>query len=145
MTLRMRLYRVILDWTPVSVLNTLIRWCFPTVKHLAVDDFLRRRVAEENLLLLDVRAPADVAFGFGDAQPPAMSYEQLKHKVNMFRLQHPHSVVVVLCVAGYRSSCVARQLSRSGFHGIFNLEGGLRAVQRQRPTALADILTQSSR
>jgi rhodanese-related sulfurtransferase len=145
MKFRLRLYREILDWTPVSALNTLIRWRFPTVEHISVDDFVQRHLAAENLLLLDARAPADAAFGFGDVPLSAMPYEQLKHKVSVFRLQHPHGLVVVLCVVGYRSSCVARQLSRSGFRGIVNLQGGLRAVQRQWPAAIADILTQSSK
>lgn len=77
---------------------------------------------DENLLVLDVRRPAEFAEGHvkGAVNLPL---NELNNPVNMSNLEETQNIYVH-CASGYRSVIAASLLKRQGIHNLRNIAGG---------------------
>ncbi len=82
---------------------------------------------EDNLLLLDVREPAETAGGkiAKATQIPVGSVSQRIGEIEKHKAKH----VIVYCKNGTRSGIACKDLSKAGFEHVYNLSGGVTAWQ----------------
>lgn len=84
-------------------------------------EFVRRREAGEDLLLLDVREPPEVAAA---AVPGSLHIPMAQVPLRLADLD-PGRETVILCRSGARSYQVAMFLKQQGFSRVANLSGGI--------------------
>ncbi|MCY9691525.1 sulfurtransferase TusA family protein [Paenibacillus alginolyticus] len=90
--------------------------------HTATNDELQARVeAGEKLNILDVREPAEYAFG---RIPGAISLPLGELEVKMTQLD-PHNEYYVVCRTGNRSDMACHMLTERGFNNIKNVIPGM--------------------
>lgn len=91
------------------------------VEELPPLEFVRRRDAGEDLLLLDVREPQELEIASlpGSVNIPMAEVPDRLQELNR------DSTIVVLCRSGVRSLQVARFLQRHGYSRVANLSGGI--------------------
>jgi rhodanese-related sulfurtransferase len=90
---------------------------------ISVAELKRRRDANEDLMLLDVREPDEVArASIGRATAIPMS-EIPQHLAEMPRTRP----IVVMCHHGGRSASVTNFLNANGYANAVNLDGGIDA------------------
>ncbi|WP_042224020.1 sulfurtransferase TusA family protein [Oceanobacillus manasiensis] len=100
-------------------------------KHGAVTDLeeLRRKIEEgEDIAVLDVREPAEFAFGHipGSVNIPLGDLEKRYSELNK------DSEVLVICRTGSRSDLAAQKLTEKGFQDVSNVVPGM--AEWQGPT-----------
>ena len=101
---------------PSAIANRLIRWRFPTVTQRSAGSlFFAQQSATP--AFIDVRG---------------ITLQRVRERITDYRYRQPHGVVVLVCEIGYCSSRLAAELAETGFDGVVNLEGGLRALRRLR-------------
>lgn len=84
---------------------------------------------DENLLVLDVRKPAEFALGHvKDAENVPL--EEFTDIVNLANIEEEQNVYVH-CGSGYRSVIAASLLKRQGIHNLRNVLGGWKKIQEQ--------------
>lgn len=84
---------------------------------------------DNNLIVLDVRKPAEFAEGHvKDALNIPLS--ELNNPLNMSAIEDEHNVYVH-CAGGYRSVIAASLLKRQGIHNIRNVVGGWDSIKEQ--------------
>ena len=91
------------------------------IEEMSPAEFVRRRDAGEDLLLLDVREPHELAIA---AIAGAMHIPMGEIPERLGELE-PARKTVVLCRSGGRSLQVARFLEQNGFRHVANLSGGI--------------------
>ena len=84
-------------------------------------EFVRRRDPGEQLLLLDVREPDEIAIA---SLPGSVNIPMRQVPGRWPELGREHAIVV-LCRSGVRSLQVALFLERQGFSRVANLSGGI--------------------
>ena len=87
---------------------------------LTVEDLLHRKAEVEDLVVIDVRNPGEVA---GGAIPGAVSIPLPRLRESLPSLD-PTRPTVVYCAGGYRSSIASSLLAASGFADVSDLLGG---------------------
>ncbi len=87
---------------------------------LAATDLPERQRSVNDLQLVDVRNPGEVALGTIDGSQP-IPVGQLPDRVGELDPERP---TVVFCAGGYRSSVAASLLRRSGFADVSDVLGG---------------------
>jgi rhodanese-related sulfurtransferase len=95
-------------------------------------DFVERRAAGEDLVLLDVREPRELAVA---AVPGALHIPMAQVPERLGELDRGRHVVV-LCHSGGRSQAVARFLLQQGFGQVSNLAGGITRWSREVDPAI---------
>lgn len=82
---------------------------------------------EDNVLVLDVREPAETAGGkiAKAVQIPVGSVAQRLSELDKHRGKH----VIVYCKTGTRSGIACKALNKAGFEQVHNLSGGILAWQ----------------
>lgn len=82
---------------------------------------------EDNMLLLDVREPAETAAGkiAKAVQIPISGIDKRVSELEKHRGKH----VIVYCKNGTRSGIACKALNKAGFEQVYNLSGGLTAWQ----------------
>lgn len=90
---------------------------------ISVDELRRRQDAGEDLLLLDVREPDELAIA---SIPWATAIPMAQIPSRMNELPHDKPIVV-MCHHGGRSDRVAQFLEANGFDNAVNLDGGIDA------------------
>ncbi len=82
---------------------------------------------EDNLILLDVREPAETSGGkiAKAIQIPVGSVSQRISEIEKHKAKH----VIVYCKSGTRSGIACKDLGKAGFEHIYNLTGGVIAWQ----------------
>lgn len=82
---------------------------------------------EDNLLLLDVREPAETAVGkiTKATQIPVGSISKRLSELE----KHRNKKVIVYCKNGTRSSIACKELTKAGFEHVYALNGGVQAWQ----------------
>jgi rhodanese-related sulfurtransferase len=90
---------------------------------LTVSAFEERRRDVDDLQLVDVRNPGEVALGVIDEAIP-IPVGQLPNRLDELDPQRP---TVVYCAGGYRSSVAASVLRQHGFRDVSDLVGGYEA------------------
>ncbi len=91
---------------------------------------LSSKLQEENVVLIDVRTPNEIASGY---IPKTRFFLDVNHpgfdqKINELDTGF---VYVMYCRSGERSSRAANQLIAKGFKNVYNLEGGISGYQGQ--------------
>lgn len=82
---------------------------------------------EDNMLLLDVREPAETAAGkiSKAVQMPVSGFDKRIGELEKHRDKH----VIVYCKNGTRSGIACKALNKAGFAHVYNLSGGVTAWQ----------------
>ena len=94
----------------------------PPVKEMSVHELHRRRRAQEDLQLVDVREPYEYEIAnLGGTLLPLGQMDQWMDRVAADR------PVVVHCRSGGRSERAVRRLTERGFNNVYNLRGGILA------------------
>lgn len=90
---------------------------------IPVDELCHRLTVGTELLLIDVRRPAEYA---KDHIPESVHLElvHLKDHANQFDKSRP---VAMICQSGYRSSAASSIMMQQGFQKVFNVVGGMNA------------------
>jgi len=91
------------------------------VEEISPLEFVRRRDAGEDLVLLDVREPEELEV----ASLPGALHIPMGQVPGRWQELERGRTVVVLCRSGVRSLQVARYLERQGFDRVANLSGGI--------------------
>jgi rhodanese-related sulfurtransferase len=84
-------------------------------------EFVRRRDAGEDLVLLDVREPRELALA---SVPGAVHIRMSEVPARLGELDREREIVV-MCHSGVRSLAVARFLQQQGYDRVANLAGGI--------------------
>jgi len=84
-------------------------------------DVQRRLAAGEQLVLLDVREPNEVAY----CRIPESTHIRMNEIPARLQELHPQDTIVVYCHAGGRSAKVCQFLEANGFANVLNLRGGI--------------------
>ncbi len=95
----------------------------PSVGAITPTEFTARQQAGENLFLLDVREPVEVA---ASSVAGAVHIPMGEVPARLAELPRDREVVV-MCLAGGRSLRVANFLAAQGFQPVTNLTGGITA------------------
>jgi rhodanese-related sulfurtransferase len=90
---------------------------------ISVRELKRRRDAQEDLMLLDVREPAEVATA---SIPGATAIRMGEIPLHLAELPHERPIVV-MCHHGARSANVTGFLNANGYSNAVNLAGGIDA------------------
>ncbi len=91
------------------------------IEEMTPAEFVRRREAGDDLLLLDVREPREVAAA---AVPGSLHIPMAQIPQRLADLD-PGRETVILCRSGARSYQVAMFLKQQGFTRVANLTGGI--------------------
>ncbi len=101
------------------------------VTEITPSEFLARRAAGENLLLLDVREHHELA----RASVPGILHIPMAQLPERLAELDPGAEIFVLCRSGGRSMQVARFLKSRGYERVHNVTGGmLRWAQEVDPS-----------
>lgn len=84
-------------------------------------EFVRRRDAGDDLLLLDVREPKELSIA---SVPGALHIRMAEVPARLDELDREREIVV-MCHSGVRSLAVARFLRERGYERVANLSGGI--------------------
>ncbi len=82
----------------------------------------RRREAGEQLVLLDVREPNEVAY----CRIPDSVHIRMNEIPSRLQELNPSDTIVVYCHVGGRSLRVCQFLEANGFTNVLNLRGGIK-------------------
>ncbi|WP_258105217.1 rhodanese-like domain-containing protein [Marinoscillum sp. MHG1-6] len=95
---------------------------------------LKSLLQEEEVQLLDVRTPEEVAFGVIEGALVIDFYDpEFDSKLEELNKDQP---IAVYCAAGGRSAKTANKLKETGFNVIYDLKGGMRGwIAEGRPVS----------
>ena len=93
-------------------------------ENLSPDEFAAR-MQDEDVVILDVRTPAEVAEGKIDGAVE-LDFNDPRFAAQLEALD-PGPTYLVYCAAGGRSSKACDMMSEAGFQKVYNLEGGYTA------------------
>lgn len=96
------------------------------VREISPTEFVARRERGDDLLLLDVREPHELAI----ATVPGVVHIPMGQVPERLAELDPAREIVVLCRSGGRSLQVARFLESRGYGSVANLTGGTLAWSR---------------
>ncbi len=94
---------------------------FAMVDEITPAEFVRRRDAGADLVLLDVREPRELAIA---SVPGALHIRMSEVPARLEELDRDREIVV-MCHSGVRSLAVARFLLQQGYSRVANLVGGI--------------------
>jgi rhodanese-related sulfurtransferase len=97
------------------------------IPEMTPTEFVRRRDSGEEMTLLDVREPSEVA----EASVPGALHIPMAQVPHRLQELDPGREVVVLCRSGGRSFQVAMYLRQQGFERVANLQGGILQWRRE--------------
>ena len=97
------------------------------IEELSPRQFLERRAAGADMMLLDVREDWETKLA---PVPSGIVHIPMGQIMDRLRELDPNKPTVVICRSGGRSLEVARFLSSQGFSKVFNLAGGILAWSR---------------
>lgn len=105
-------------------IKNLVRKRFPEVRQLSVGELAAWLVdlKREQPILLDAREPDEFTTSH---LPGALQVDPSANAESIRPLLTANRPVVVYCSVGYRSSGLARRLTRAGVTEVFNLEGSI--------------------
>jgi rhodanese-related sulfurtransferase len=94
---------------------------------ISVEELATRIASSENLQLVDVREPQEVAIARieGFTNLPLSEYSQWAEQITT--QFDPHSETIVLCHHGMRSAQMCQWLVDQGFTNVHNVAGGIDA------------------
>ena len=89
---------------------------------------LTSKLQEDNVVLIDVRTPLEVASGYIPETHFFLDINQADFDQKISELDTT-KIYVLYCRSGARSSRAANQLIAKGFKNVYNLEGGILSYQ----------------
>jgi phage shock protein E len=90
--------------------------------NLSVKEF-SEKIAEEGVVILDVRTPAEYAEGYLEGAINIDFYgEDFKIEIDSL---DKLSTYAIYCRSGNRSGQTATMMQNAGFHDVYNLDGGI--------------------
>lgn len=95
----------------------------PKVKNLAQND-LQAKIAEENVVLIDVRTPGEVNAGIIKGADAFIDYNGSSFQEEIGKLDKSKTYVMY-CRSGARSGRAADYMVKNGFTNVYNLQGGI--------------------
>ncbi len=104
-------YKAVFEAHPELVVQT---------RRLSVAGLAKAQAASSDLVLLDVRNPAEVEQGM----IPGAVHIPLPHLNSLIDELDPARPTIVYCAGGYRSSIAVSRLCRAGFRKVVELHGG---------------------
>ena len=107
------------DW---SSLKKAIRGRFPEVRQVGTEELHAAFASGDPPLLLDARTAAEYRVSHLKGAQRAETAAQAKQALGQVPKDR---LIVVYCSVGYRSSALARELMRSGYTQVANLEGSI--------------------
>jgi rhodanese-related sulfurtransferase len=96
-------------------------------RDISVEEFAARRRDDPELVVLDVREPAEWAAAHLEGSIHVPMGELMHRLVELDR----NAPTAVLCHHGERSRLVASYLATNGFADVVNVEGGIEAYARR--------------
>ncbi|MCC6447366.1 MAG: rhodanese-like domain-containing protein [Chitinophagaceae bacterium] len=84
----------------------------------------REKMTDENVLVIDVRTPAEVSEGYIKGANFFINYNGSDFEKKIESLDKNKSYIVY-CRSGARSAKASYYLSQNGFKNVYNLEGGI--------------------
>lgn len=97
------------------------------IDQMTPSDFVQRREGGEDLLLLDVREPRELAV----ASVPGALHIPMAQVPGRLQELDPARHIVVICHSGGRSQAVVGFLKHKGFEKVSNLAGGITRWSRE--------------
>ena len=97
------------------------------IEQVTPAEFVRRRDAGEELVLLDVREPRELALAAVDGALH-VPMAQIPERIRELDRDRP---IVVMCHSGGRSQAVVGFLHHQGFTRVANLQGGISRWSRE--------------
>jgi len=97
------------------------------IEQMTPSDFVERRKAGEDLVLLDVREPRELAV----ASVPGAVHIPMAQVPGRLDELDPQKHIVVICHSGGRSQAVVGFLKHKGFGKVSNLAGGITRWSRE--------------
>ena len=107
------------DW---PTLKRTIRSRFPEVRQVSVEELQAALAGADAPLLIDARTEGEYRVSHLQGARRAETAAQAIQALAGTAKAHP---IVVYCSVGYRSSALARDLMRSGYTQVSNLEGSI--------------------
>jgi rhodanese-related sulfurtransferase len=92
------------------------------IKEISPQEFLDRRAAGADMMLLDVREDWEIQLA---PVPTLLVHIPMGQVADRLGELDPTKDTVVICRSGGRSAEVARFLNANGFESVFNLTGGI--------------------
>ena len=96
------------------------------ISNVNVTEF-KKMMSDENVVILDVRTPKEVAQG---AVPNAQNINVFENFTANISKLDKSKTYLVYCRSGRRSANAANQMANAGFTKIYNLLGGYNAYRR---------------
>jgi rhodanese-related sulfurtransferase len=100
------------------------------IPEMTAQEFLARRARGDDLVLVDVREPHELAIASVRATVPDLVHIPMGQIPDRLGELDPARETVVLCRSGGRSLQVARFLAANGYRSVANLNGGILAWGR---------------
>ena len=98
------------------------------IKEMSPQEFLQRRAAGTEMILIDVREDWETTLA---PVPAASLHIPMGQIADRLQELDPRQDTVVICRSGGRSAEVARFLSAQGFASVYNLSGGILRWSRE--------------
>lgn len=95
----------------------------PKVKNLSQSD-LQAKIAEDNVVLIDVRTPAEIDAGIIKGADAFIDYNGPSFQEEIKKLDKSKTYVMY-CRSGGRSGNAANFMVKNGFTNVYNLQGGI--------------------
>ena len=95
----------------------------PKVKNLSQNN-LQAKIAEDNVVLIDVRTPGEVDAGIIKGADAFIDYNGASFKEEIGKLDKSKTYVMY-CRSGGRSGRAADYMVKNGFTDVYNLQGGI--------------------
>ena len=95
-----------------------------TYANLSPEEF-KAKMTEENVVILDVRTPGEVAGGKIEGAKE-LDYRATNFEQELLNLD-PEKTYLVYCASGGRSSNACEKMVQNGYQKVYNLRGGYKA------------------
>ncbi len=101
---------------------SMVREDFPRVQHISTDELAAVLEEHTDFTLLDTREPEEYEVSHIQG---ALLAEGVRDALKALKDKSREDLVIVYCSVGYRSSSIAKKLTRRGFKNVVNVEGSL--------------------
>ena len=115
---------------------SMVREDFPRVQHISTDELAAILEEHTDFTLLDTREPEEYEVSHIQG---AILAEGVRDALKVLKDKSREDLVIVYCSVGYRSSNIAKKLTRRGFTNVVNVEGSLfKWANENRPVFSGD-------
>ncbi|MFM2038793.1 MAG: hypothetical protein RL432_1732 [Bacteroidota bacterium] len=100
--------------------------CYTSAQTKVDNARFKALIADSSAVILDVRTPEEFAEGFiaGKALTVNVNYFSKEFLTQVEKVAKKDQFILVYCAAGGRSASACKELKKSGYKKIFELDGG---------------------